>query len=63
MIPIEPTLHAPNKYKITERNGVHTLEINRCQVKVRLICKERTMGLTTGVIFLLSICYHKCLIH
>ena len=33
MIPIEPSMHAVGKYRITERNGVQTLEITRCQVK------------------------------
>lgn len=33
MIPIEPSLHPVGKFRITERNGVQTLEITRCQVK------------------------------
>jgi len=32
MIPIEPSMHPAGKYTITERNGIHCLEVTRCQV-------------------------------
>ena len=32
MIPIQPELHPAGKYKITERNGINTLEVSRCQI-------------------------------